>query len=94
MHYRGTTAADGLSPLHAGSANMHSVTTHLGVAGRPDPGLTMPEQPKSKPPRKDEIDEASEESFPASDPPANQPIHPGAPADHPDHKKPATKSSG
>jgi hypothetical protein len=47
----------------------------------------MPSSQPVKPRKKDEVDEASEESFPASDPPANQPIHPGPPGHHPDHTK-------
>jgi hypothetical protein len=42
------------------------------------------ERAPAAPARRDPVEEASEESFPASDPPAAQPLHVGRPDEHPD----------
>ena len=44
---------------------------------------TQPDRKSERPPaqpRRDKVDEASEESFPASDPPSTSPSHAGEPA--------------
>jgi hypothetical protein len=44
----------------------------------------VPERPARPRPERDDVDESSEESFPASDPPSWEPLHPGVPGEHTD----------
>lgn len=54
----------------------------LSEADRPDAPAKAPADPSEW----DQVDQASYESFPASDPPAWDPLHPGPPGEHPDER--------
>jgi hypothetical protein len=52
----------------------------------PDPGASVPAEAAPQEPAEEQIDEAVEETFPASDPPAWEPLHTGPPVEREDEE--------
>jgi hypothetical protein len=85
--------AAGLAKLALGSAVglLAAGAVLQRLAAREDERRRLsPTSPAPGPsPELDEVDEASQESFPASDPPSWEPLHPGSPATTPYRSHPA-----